>query len=234
MKSISILAAILATGALSAQDSANNLNARVILFGESIQTRGILLGQGVEDKADRQTGPGLRVMGRFAEGSRWNWELAGRFQSSARMVTNRVINAPPYTPENPANVLDATKVKVDYSYWSVGAGYVLPLGDNVDFGLHLEGRAETINPKGSYTQTGRAGGTGYIDAMAVYFRPWVRLSLDVKLRTGSFYTVVGADAGFAGFKTNQRVIPPMSQMDDQTMRSMAPTWAGSIYAGIQF
>ena len=232
MKSISILAAILATGALSAQDSANNLNARVILFGESIQTRGILLGQGVEDKADRQTGPGLRVMGRFAEGSRWNWELAGRFQSSARMVTNRVINAPPYTAGNLANVLDATKVKVDYSYWSVGAGYVLPAGENVDFGVHLEGRAETINPKGSYTQT--TGGTGYIDAMAVYFRPWVRLSLDVKLRTGSFYTVVGADAGFAGFKTNQRVIPPMQAMDDQTMRAMAPTWSGSIYAGVQF
>ena len=227
MKSISILAAILATGGLSAQDSANNLNARVILFGESIQTRGILLGQGVEDKADRQTGPGLRVMGRFADDSRWNWELAGRFQSSARMVTNRNIASAP-----PANILDATKVKVDYSYWSVGAGYVLPVGDNVDFGVHLEGRSETINPTGSYTQT--TGGTGYIDAMAVYFRPWVRLSLDVKLRTGSFYTVIGADAGFAGFKTNQRVIPPMSQMDDQTMRSMAPTWAGSIYAGVQF
>ncbi len=232
MKPQSILMAMLVVGALSAQDSANNLNARVILFGESIQTRGILLGQGVEDQADRQTGPGLRVMGRFAEGSRWNWELAGRFQSSAHMVTNRVINLPPYTAGNPANDLDATKVKVDYSYWSVGAGYVLPVGDSVDFGVHLEGRAETINPKGSYTQT--TGGTGYIDAMAVYFRPWVRLSLDGKLRTGSFYTVVGADAGFAGFKTNQRVIPPMQAMDDQTMRAMAPTWSGSIYAGVQF
>ena len=227
MKSISILAAILATGALSAQDSSNNLNARIILFAESIQTRGILLGQGVEDKADRQTGPGLRFMGRFAEDSRWNWELAGRFQSSAHMVTNRDIASAP-----PANILDATRVKVDYSYWSVGAGYVLPVGDNVDLGMHLEGRAETINPKGTYSTTN--GGTGYIDAMAVYWRPWVRLSLDVKLRTGPCYTVDGADAGFAGFKTNQRVIPPMSQMDDQTMRSMAPTWSGSIYAGVQF
>ena len=158
MKSISILAAILATGALSAQDSSNNLNARIILFAESIQTRGILLGQGVEDKADRQTGPGLRFMGRFAEDSRWNWELAGRFQSSAHMVTNRDIASAP-----PANILDATRVKVDYSYWSVGAGYVLPVGDNVDLGMHLEGRAETINPKGTYSTTN--GGTGYIDAI---------------------------------------------------------------------
>ncbi|MEI6472113.1 MAG: hypothetical protein WCO20_05670 [Holophagaceae bacterium] len=227
MKSLSILMAILVAGALSAQESANNLNARIIIFGESIQTRGVQLGPGVEDQADRQTGPGLRLMGRFADDSRWNWELAGRFQSAARMVTNRDIAAVP-----PANILNATRVKVDYSYWSVGAGYLLPLGNSVDFGMHLEGRAETINPKGSYSTTN--GGTGYIDAMAVYFRPWVRVSLDVKLRTGSFYTVVGADAGFAGFKANQRVIPPMSQMDDQTMRSMAPTWSGSLYAGVQF
>jgi len=219
--------AILVAGVLSAQGSANNLNARIIIFGESIQTRGIQLGPGVEDQADRQAGPGLRLMGRFADDSRWNWELAGRFQSSTRMVTNRDIASVP-----PANILDATKVKVDYSYWSVGAGYLLPLSATVDFGMHLEGRAETINPKGSYSTTN--GGTGYIDAMAVYFRPWVRLSLDAKVRTGSFYTVVGADAGFAGFKTNQRVIPPMSQMDDQTMRAMAPTWSGSLYAGVQF
>ena len=232
MKSISILAAILATGALSAQDTSSGLSPRVLLFGESIQTRGILLGQGVEDKADRQTGPGLRVMGRFAEGSRWNWELAGRFHSSAHMVTNRVINLPPYTAGNPANVLDATKVKVDYSYWSVGASYVLPLGPAADFGIHLEGRNETINPKGSYSTTN--GGTGSIDAMAVYWRPWVRLSLDFKVRTGPVYTVIGGDVAAAGFKTNQRVIPPMSQMDDQTMRAMAPTWSGSIYAGVQF
>ena len=227
MKPQSILMAMLVTGALSAQDSANNLNARVILFGESIQTRGIQLGPNAEDKADRQTGPGLRFMGRFADDSRWNWELAGRFQSSARMVTNRDIASAP-----PANILDATKVKVDYSYWSVGAGYVLPVGANVDFGMHLEGRAETINPKGSYSTTN--GGTGYIDAMAVYFRPWVRLSLDLKVRTGPVSSVIGFDVAAAGFKTNQRVIPPMSQMDDQTMRAMAPTWAGSIYAGVQF
>ena len=227
MKSISILAAILATGALSAQDTSSGLSPRVLLFGESIQTRGIQLGPNAEDKADRQTGPGIRIMSRFADDSPWNWELAARFQSSARMVTNRDIASAP-----PANILDATKVKVDYSYWSVGAGYILPLSNAVDFGIHLEGRAETINPKGSYSTTN--GGTGYIDAMAVYFRPWVRVSLDVKLRTGSFYTVVGADAGFAGFKANQRVIPPMSQMDDQTMRSMAPTWSGSLYAGVQF
>jgi hypothetical protein len=227
VKPQSILMAMLVVGALSAQDSSSGLSPRVLLFGESIQTRGIQLGPNAEDKANRQTGPGIRIMSRFADDSPWNWELAARFQSSARMVTNRDIAA-----TAPANILDATKVKVDYSYWSVGASYVLPLGKAADFGIHLEGRNETINPKGSYSTTN--GGTGYIDAMAVYWRPWVRLSLDFKVRTGPVYTVIGGDVAAAGFKTNQRVIPPMSQMDDQTMRAMAPTWSGSIYAGVQF
>lgn len=227
MKSFSILMALLVSGSLSAQGRSGEANARVILFGEAVQTRGILLGQGVKDQANVQTGPGIRFMGQTSPDSPWYWELAGRFQSSARMVTNRDISSAP-----PANVLDVTKVRVDYSYWSVGAGYLIPMGSAADFGIHLEGRAETINPKGDYSSTG--GGTGHIDAQTVYFRPWVRLSLDLRFKTGAFTTLIGAEAGLAAIKTNQRDIMPLSQIDDQTLRSMAPTWSGAVYAGFQF
>lgn len=227
MKSLSILAAILATGALCAQERPTELNARVILFGESTQTSAVELGLGVKDQAAAQTGAGIRLMGQVTDDSRWFWELSGRFSSSAHMVTNRDISSVP-----PANILDATKVKIRYSYWSAGAGYLLPLGPSVDFGMHLEGRAETINPEGTFSTT--AGGTGNIDAHTVYFRPWVRLSLDFKMKTGSFTTILGGDAGVAALKTTQKTVVPMSQMDEQTMRAMAPTWSASLYAGFQF
>jgi len=227
VKSLSILAAILTTGALCAQGRSEDLSARVILFGEAIQTSGVLLGQGVKDQANVQTGPGIRLMGRTSDDSNWFWELAGRFQSSAHMVTNRDISTAP-----PANVLDATKVKIYYSYWSVGAGYLFPLGPAADFGVHVEGRGETINPKGDFSTT--TGGTGSMDAHTVYFRPWARFSLDFKMKTGSFTTIIGGDAGVALIKTSQRAVMPLSQIDDQTMRSMAPTWSGALYAGIQF
>ena len=84
MKPQRILMAMLVVGALSAQDSSSGLSPRVLLFGESIQTRGIQLGPNAEDKANRQTGPGIRIMSRFADDSPWNWELAARFQSSAQ------------------------------------------------------------------------------------------------------------------------------------------------------
>jgi hypothetical protein len=219
--------ALLVAGSLSAQQRTNEVNARVILFGETVQTSGILLAQGVKDQANYQTAPGIRFMGQFDSDSRWNWELSGRFPSSASMVSNRDISSAP-----PANVLNVTKTKIYYSYWSVGAGYLLPLGPALDFGMHLEGRDETINPKGEYSTTN--GGTGSIDAHTVGFRPWVRLSLDLKLKTGSFTTLIGAEAGVAAVRTSQRAIMPMSQIDDQTLRSLAPTWSGGVYVGFQF
>lgn len=227
MKYFSLMTLTLAAAALSAQEVSPDLRTRVILFEESVQTRGILLAQGVSDQADRQAGTGLRLMGALGEESRWYWELAGRFPSSARMVTNHDIATVP-----PANNLDATGVKIYYSYWSAGAGYLLPLGPSVDLGLHLEGRAETINPKGTYVTT--AGGAGFMDAHTVYWRPWVRLSLDVKVKTWSFTTVVGAEAGVAALKTDQDKVVPLSAIDVNTMKALAPTWSGAIYAGIQF
>ncbi len=227
MKPFSILMALLVAGSLSAQQRTNEVNARVILFAESIQTSGIQLGPGAKDQANYQTAPGIRLMGQFDVDSRWNWELAGRFSSSAHMVTNRDISSAP-----PANVLDATKTKINYSYWSVGVGYLIPMGSAVDFGMHLEGRNETINPKGSYTST--LGGTGTIDEHTAYFRPWARLSLDLKMKTGSVTTIIGADAGVAAIRTSQKAILPMSQLDDHTLRALAPTWSGALYAGIQF
>jgi hypothetical protein len=219
--------ALVVSGTLSAQITDSKVNARVILFGEAIQTRSILLAQGVTDQANFQTGPGIRLMGQTTFDSPWYWELAGRFSSKAYMVTNRDIATTP-----PANVLNMSKVRIEYSYWSVGAGYLFPLGQAVDFGLHLEGRDETINPKGQYSSTG--GGTAEVDTMAAYFRPWVRLSLDLKLKTGSITTILGGDAGLTPLKTKQQNIMPMSQIDEQTMRAMAPTWSVSLYAGLQF
>jgi hypothetical protein len=227
VKSYCIPMALLVAGTLSAQQKTNDLSARVILFGETTQTSGVQLGPGAKDQANYQTGPGIRLMGQLDSDSRWNWELAGRFSSSAHMVTDRDISLAP-----PVNVLNATQTKINYSYWSVGAGYLLPLGAAADFGMHVEGRNETINPKGTYSTT--EGGTGYIDAHTAYFRPWVRLSLDFKARTGSVTTVFGADAGAALIKTTQKAIVPMSQLDDHTLRAMAPTWSGALYAGLQF
>lgn len=218
--------ALVVSGTLCAQSTESKVSARVILFGEAIQTRSILLAQGISDQANFQTGPGIRLMGQITYDSPWCWELAGRFASKAYMVTNRDVATTP-----PANVLNMSNVRIEYSYWSVGAGYLLPLGQTADFGLHLEGRNETINPKGWYSS---GGSTIDLNAMTVYFRPWVRLSLDLKLKTGSIKTILGGDASLTPLRTKQQNIVAPNTIDSQTTRALAPTWSASLYAGFQF
>lgn len=227
MRPRSILIAFLVAGGLAAQQSSDGPMVQAMVFEESIQTRSILLGQGIEDQADRQAGTGIRLLGQFVADSPWVWELSGRFPSSARMTTDRDI----MVPSSP-NILNAQGVKIYYSYWSVGGGYLVPLGTSADLGLHLESRAETINPKGTYTTT--LGGAGFVDAHKVYWRPWFRLSLDVAFKTGSVKTLLGAEVAGTPLKTEQKTIVPMPLLDQNTARAMAPTWSGAVFAGVQF
>ena len=224
---VTMTAALLAGSLLVAQADDAKGRGRILVFGELNQTEPILLGAGVKDQPERQAAPGIRVMGAVTENGRWFYELAWRFDSAARMTTNRDISSTP-----PANVLDVTKTKVHYTYWSVGAAYLMPLGEHVTLGFHLEGRGETINPKGTYSSTN--GGTSSIDAHTVYFRPWGRVSIETAFRTGPCHTILGLDAGLAGYNTDQKKIVPMSVIDTDTLRAMAPKWGASVYAGISF
>ncbi len=224
---VTMTAALLAGSLLVAQADDAKGRGRILVFGEVIQTEPILLGQGVKDQPERQGAPGIRVMGAVTESGRWCYEVAWRFDSAAHMTTNRDISSAP-----PANVLDVTKTKVHYTYWSVGAAYLLPLGERVTLGFHREGRAETINPKGTYSSTN--GGTSSIDAHSVYFRPWGRVSIETAFKTGPCHTILGLDAGLPGYKTSQNKIVPMSVINTNTLRAMAPQWCASAYAGISF
>ena len=227
MKPVRTLAAFLLPALLGAQAPTREDPGTLLLFGEVVQTRSILLAPGIGDQAPRQTGPGLRLLGRVQDHPRWHWELVARLQNSERMVTHHDIASAP-----PANILDVRQVKVDYSYYGVGAGYLLPLSAATDLGFHLEVRAETINPKGSYSTTN--GGTALLDAMTVWARPWVRLSLDTTVPVRTVGVVVGGDLGVAGLRATQKAILPMSQIDRQTLRALAPDWSLSLYAGVRF
>jgi hypothetical protein len=78
------------------------------------------------------------------------------------------------------------------------------------------------------------GGVGYIDAHNVYFRPWARVSLDIKLGGSSFRPLIGLEGAVALVKTSQSQVVPLSALDANTLRAMAPTWSGAVYAGVQF
>lgn len=218
MKTLSILAATMTVGVLSAQDAIPSLDARLTAFGEMIRPQKLDVVSGVTAQPGTQISPGIRFLGQLGAGSRWYYELAGRAESSSNMV-------------NIDSVGDYSKVKLTYSYWSVGGGYLLPVGSNFDIGFHLEARAENIRCQGTYIQ---AGVSADADGGNSFIRPWARVSLEIGLSSGPVKPLIGFDAAIAMIRTYQTEIQPLSSMDDRTTRSLAPQYSASVFAGVRF
>jgi hypothetical protein len=224
VKIISTLAAVMAVATLSAQDAPNAQEARLLLFGEFVQPMKYQVATGISDQADGQVGGGLRFMGQVVPSSRWFYELSGRLESSSNFTNISSVGA------------DLSKVKVTYSYWSVGGAYLLPLGKAADLGFHLEARSENVRVQGSAFYT--VGGVTVqdpADGGNTFMRPWARVSLDFSIPMESKAFILGADAGIALLRTYQTDTGMLlSQMDDRTTRSLAPQAAFGVYVGLKF
>jgi len=219
VKITTVLVAALSAGSLFAQTPVQALDARIQVFGELIRPTSITVQAGTKDQADRSVGVGIRFMGEIASARNWYYELGGKLDSSSQMALN-------------TGAVDLTDIKITHSYWSLGAGYLQPLGSNVSLGFHLEGRGEALSAQGAIFQNGVI--TGRVDASNTYLRPWVRVSLDGSWRMGSLRPYVGVDVSGTPVKTSQTQLQALSSMDNRTLRAMAPQVAGSFYVGLHF
>lgn len=220
MKTLSLLAALVAATSLSAQETADTQEARLMLFVDLVRPMTLTVGSGVTDQPGNQIGGGLRFMGQVRPASRWFYELAGRPETSSNFSNIPSIGA------------DFSQVKVTYSYFSLGGGYLLPLSKNVDLGFHMEARSENVRVQGNYTYT--AGPQPNVNAGNTFLRPWVRLSLDCNFAMGDARPILGADIALGCLRTYQTQITPLSQIDDRTARALAPQAAASAYIGLKF
>jgi len=219
VKTLSVLAAVLAVTGLSAQDASGSQEARLLLFGELVRPQKLDVGTGITDQASNQMGGGLRFMGQIKPGTHWFYELAGRLESSSNLSNI------------PGVGLDNSKVKVTWSYFSMGGGYLAPLGNNVDLGFHLEARSENIRIQGTTVVLGTPAG---VDAANTFLRPWVRLSLDTNFQLGSVRPIIGGDVAFAALRTSQNQILTAANVEDRTARAAAPQVAVGFYVGLKF
>jgi len=219
VKITTVLVAALSAGSLFAQTPVQALDARIQVFGELIRPTSITVLAGTKDQADSSVGVGIRFMGEIASARNWYYEVGGKLDSSSQMALN-------------TGAVDLTDIKITHSYWSLGAGYLAPLGSNVSLGFHLEGRGEALSAQGAIFQNGVI--TGRVDASNTYLRPWVRVSLDGSWRMGSLRPYVGVDVSGTPVKTSQTQLQALSSMDNRTLRAMAPQVAGSFYLGLHF
>lgn len=218
MKIAKVLVTALSATALFAQAPAQDLDARIQIFGEIIQPRAFTPGVGLSDQAGTSWGVGFRFMGELASAHNWYYELGGKLDSSSNLKLNN-------------GTVDLTDIKFTQSYWSLGFGYLAPLGQAVSLGFHVEGRGEALACQGHYFS---GSGSSPVDAGQTYLRPWFRISLDGTWHMGSLRPYVGVEAAATPVRTVQTVPTTPSAMDNRTLRSMAPQVSGAVYAGLHF
>ena len=224
MKLKPILVATLAAGSVFAQAPDKELDARIQVFGEVIRPLAITINDGTntfpQAQANRSMGLGLRFMGELAAAHHWYYELGGKLDSSSNLNLNNA-------------TVNLTDIKVTHSYLGVGAGYLVPLGQAVSLGFHVEGRGEVLSAQGAAYQAGKP--ISRADASNSFLRPWVRLSLDGSFHLGTLHPFIGADVAATPVKTSQTTpISTFDTMDNRTLRAMAPTSAASFYLGLHF
>ncbi len=218
MKITKVLVTALSAGTLFAQ-TPTQLDARIQAFGEMIRPTSLTVAAGVKDQAGTSVGFGVRFMGEFASSRNWYYEIGGKLDSSSNLAMN-------------SGGVDLTDIKITSSYWSLGVGYLVPLGQNVSLGFHLEGRGEALAAQGAVFQGGVV--TGRVDAGTTYLRPWGRVSLDGTFTMGKLRPYIGVEVAATPLKTTQTQLIALSDMDNRTLRSMAPRVSGALYAGLHF
>jgi hypothetical protein len=220
----SLLILALAAGSLAAQDAVTDR--RLQLFLEYSAPTEITMAPGTKDKPKAQTGVGFRFLGEIAGAPGLYYELGGMFDSSSTFRFNGTTSG---------GTLDLTNAKLTNSYWSVGAAYLWKLGASGSFGLHLEGRGEFLRLQGEAAGTYLATTPQSLDHSTTYLRPWLRASADVTFAAGKpVRPFVGLDGSFALLKTGQTRVPDYTDLDDRTVKSLAPRYSGSVYAGVRF
>jgi len=217
-----VLVTALSAGTLFAQVPADQLDARIQLFGEVIRPTAFSIAGGVKDQADRSFGAGIRFMGEMGSARNVYYELGGKLDSTSNLTFNGMVNGVP---------ADNTDIKITSSYWFLGVGYLMPLGSAMSLGFHLEGRGEALAASGTQILNGTLN---TVDAGTTYLRPWFRLSFDGTFSAGKFRPFIGADVSATPIKTTQGAITALSAMDDRTLRSMAPQVSAGLYAGLHF
>ena len=229
MKISSMLILAVASGALAAQE-APRLDGRFQVFAEMSRPAEILVATpspapNVEAQPKRQTGGGFRFLGELSSAPGFYYELGGMFDASSYFTYSGAVNG---------NLVDMTNAKVTDSYWSLGAAWLHKFNDNLTLGAHLEGRGEYLRLQGEID----ISGTFYqLDHSTTYLRPWLRGSLDYTF-TGigkDKHPYVGLDGSLALLRTSQNGnAPDFSNIDDRTVRALAPRAAGALYVGIRF
>lgn len=232
MRKLKLFGCLLAPALLCAQATGGE-TAKVQIFADSTTFHSYDLasvgGYTFSDKAKEQVGVGMRFILFFPDAPNWDIELGGRFPQKTKFQLNA---------SGGGVLVDNTHTDLRYSWWSLGMGYSLRPSSYFEVGFHLEGRGENLKVDGATYATSGGVLSSYPASQSVSFwRPWARISADISIPTQKGWTpYFGADVSGALKNTSQKGIQLLTDgiHDDTMLKSMAPRWNASVYAGIRF
>ena len=236
MKTLTLLAAALVTCTLGAQAPSTPAEKRIQIFGEYSRPKEFVLAQpngDVRDQAATQAAGGLRLMGELPGTDNWFFEFGGKLESSSRLGFKQNFVMP--LPAVPVYI-NSTDVNIKYSYWEIGGAYLWDLGGGIAFGAHLDLRSETLSAMGQIVvgPTPPYTGSGTVDQRATMMRPWARFSIDFAFKNSGVDPYLGADVAFTPIRSSQNQVVPFANLDDRSLKAMAPQFGASVYLGLRF
>lgn len=224
-----ILAATLMAPALFGQSYGQALEGRVEVIGELTRPRQFTVAQtssgDVHDRAGyHKYSGGIRLLGEVPGTQGWFYTLGGKLESSSKLAVNGTIA--------PGVTLDTRDVSIRYSYWMAGVSRLVDFGSGFTFGGHGELRGEAISAVGKVVAS--PTGSGDVNQSTTYLRPWLRASIDWTWRRQGMSPYLGFDIGLPLIRQTQSRVVPLTNIDSNTLKAMAPASSANVYAGLRF
>jgi hypothetical protein len=235
VKFVGLVALLLASGFLSAQDGTRGLDLRIQAGIE--QTRpfqSILLSdfsnpgnpRDFKIQPDKLNGVSVRMLGEWPDTPGVYYELGGMFKATTKYDYDFIGAETGY---------DMSEIEVAYSYFGFGCAYILNTRVGFSVGAHLEGRIERIVTSGPLYQNDQI--IGNLDGSVSYLRPWGRLSMDFTFNnSGNVRPYIGIEASYPLTKQDQKDARwNLGQLqDERLMKSIAPQGSLGAYIGFRF
>ena len=217
------LAAIALTSALSAQSGFPNGEARFHVFIEASRPRQAgqaTVGLTVYEKSKVPIGVGFRMLGELPGIEHIYYEAGIRLPYASKFDSDLNITS--------TIRYNSRDVEFRYAYWSLEVAYLRHLRQGSTVAGHLDVRGESIGLNGPIRLSN--GQVINLDSRVTYLRPWLRFSYSHQFRRGPS-PYVGFDLGGTPLRTKQSVT---DLRNDETLKSLGPSYSGSLYVGYRF
>jgi hypothetical protein len=235
MKIARSLAILLSPSFMFAQGGPRDLDLRIQVGPEKTRLNQSIIAQMGNYlqfvQPDYQTSGLIRMMGELPGTRGFYYGIGGRFETASRLDFNEVVG-----DDN----IDTHDVKLKYSYFTFGAGYIYNLNFwhlGISLGAHLDGRVEALSVEGPLYKNDPGFQNGVmLNGRASYLRPWGRVHVDLTFNSrGKIRPFIGVESSYPLMNRERRNKWELTEdpQEKRLLESMMPKDSVAAYIGLR-